>query len=288
MLSAAAVGGVPRHTAVRDAPDAPLQSTAQRGLHVQQDGTAIDRAQTSSEHFEGGGGGGGGVKSDILALPQQRSLHDIVAERLVAAIQAGEMKPGERLVEVTLASRMGVSRAPLREALKLLEAQGIVEARRGRGTFVRAISDAQIADMLAMRAMLEGFAARQCAARASDSELAVLAGLHRQLEFAHASGDRRMIRALDWRFHETVCQFSGNDYLLDSWRSLAKLLKVFGSDAEVAPEAEVAELHNHRAYLTALQSRNVERAEHVFRSTILSSGYESLGRTVPPSLAPFV
>lgn len=227
-------------------------------------------------------------KADCLALPQQRSLHDIVAERLVAAIQSGELKPGGRLIEVALATRMGVSRAPLREALKLLEAQGIVEARRGRGTFVRAVSPAQLADMLAMRAMLEGFAARQCATRASDSDMAGLATLHRQLEYAHADGDMTAADQLDWRFHETVCRMSGNDYLLESWRALAKLLKVFGRTSVAAAVPDQAELDNHRAYLTALQSRNAERAEHVFRSTILSGGFESLGRDVPASLAVYM
>lgn len=223
--------------------------------------------------------------SDSLSLPQQRSLHEIVAERLVAAIEKGELRPGERLVEVGLANRLGVSRAPLREALKLLEAQGMVESRRGRGTFVRAVTPEQIADMLAMRAMLEGFAARQCTARATDPDIARLTGLHRDLESAHSSGNLATARDLDWRFHECVCRLSGNAYLVESWLSLAMLLRVFGDAIAGRQELPRDAIDRHRAYLKVLQSRNADRAEHVFRSTILISGFGSLGRPVPESLS---
>src|SRR3712207_409844 len=70
---------------------------------------------------------------DRWTLPQQRSLPEIVAERVVEAIRAGDLKPGERIVENQLAKRLGVSRGPLREALKVLEANHLVENRRGRG-----------------------------------------------------------------------------------------------------------------------------------------------------------
>lgn len=224
-------------------------------------------------------------KSDSLALPQQRSLHEVVAERIVKAIQTGELKPGERLVEVGLANRLGISRAPLREALKLLEAQGMVESSRGRGTFVREVTPEQIADMLAMRAMLEGFAARQCAARASDPDIDALAGLHRDLVGAYEAGDATSARDLNWRFHEYVCRLSGNDYLLESWRSLTTLLRVFGDAIVGLCDMPRDAIERHRTYLAVLQSRNADRAEHVFRSTILISGFGSLGRPVPESLS---
>lgn len=244
--------------------------------------------QDGSDSGMSAGGHGFTGRADFLALPRQRSLHEIVAERLVSAIRDGELKPGNRLIEVTLATRMGVSRAPLREALKLLEAQGIVQSRRGRGTFVRAITPREIADMLALRAMLEGFAARQCALSASEGDIAGLADMHRQLEYAMAARDRSRAERLDWEFHERVCRLAGNDHLFEAWRNLARLLMVFGSSVERDPQAEERELDTHRRYLMALQSRDADGAERVFRATILLEGFNGLRREVPASLSHYV
>ena len=83
--------------------------------------------------------------SEAWALPPQRSLPEIVAERLVEAIRSGTLMPGERLVETALADKLKVSRGPLREALKALEANHLVESRRGRGTYVRAVTPEEVA-----------------------------------------------------------------------------------------------------------------------------------------------
>jgi DNA-binding GntR family transcriptional regulator len=224
----------------------------------------------------------------VLALPEQRSLHDVVAERLVAAIAAGELVPGERLVELKLAARLGISRAPLREALKQLEAKGLVESRRGRGTYVRDVSAADIEQMTMVRAMLEGLAARLCAAHANDSQLAELRHLHGRIELAYRQRDVDTWRRLDWDFHEMVCRFSGNGVLLASWRALSSQLRLFlVRNVEADTVGDVA-IGYHREYIAALLARDGDRAETAFRASILAFGFDRLGRDVPQTLAAYM
>jgi DNA-binding GntR family transcriptional regulator len=225
---------------------------------------------------------------DALTLPRPRALMEIVAERLVIAIQEGTLKPGERLVETQLAARLGVSRAPLREALKALEANGIVESRRGRGTYVREVTAEEVEHMLAVRALLEGLAARLYAVSATPAMIDQLAVLHARIEKAARAGETAEWRRLDWSFHEQICALSGNPFLLNAWRSLSNLVRMFllRHEAFLTNMEEV--LANHRAFLEAVRSRDPDRAEKVFRSTILRSGYARLGRPLPASLAVYV
>jgi DNA-binding GntR family transcriptional regulator len=225
---------------------------------------------------------------DTLALPRPPALTEIVAERLVTAIQDGTLKPGERLVEMQLAARLGVSRAPLREALKALEASGIVESRRGRGTYVREVTAEEAEHVLAVRAVLEGLAARLYAVSATPAMIEELAGLNERIEEAAGAGESAEWRRLDWSFHEQICVFSGNPFLLNAWRSLSNLVRIFLLRHEGYLTDMPAVLANHRAVLKAIRDRDPDRAEKLFRGTILRSGYARLARPIPATLAVYV
>jgi DNA-binding GntR family transcriptional regulator len=233
---------------------------------------------------------GQSVKSatDSWALPPQRSLPEIVAERLVEAIRAGTLKPGERLVETTLASKLQVSRGPLREALKALEANHLVESRRGRGTCVREVTSAEVAQMIAVRALLEGLAARLVATNATPSMIERLQRLHRRIEIAARSGETSEWRDLDWSFHELICVLSGNAFLLASWRSISNLIRIFLHQHSAYLNNVEGVLGNHATYIDAISKRDADRAESVFRTTILQSGFGGLGVDVPLSLEVYV
>jgi DNA-binding GntR family transcriptional regulator len=222
---------------------------------------------------------------DALALPRPPALTEIVAERLVLAIQEGALKPGERLVEMQLATRLGVSRAPLREALKALAVSGIVESRRGRGTYVREVTAEELEHVLAVRAVLEGLAARLYAVSATPAMIDELADLNERIEEAASAGETAEWRRLDWSFHEQICVFSGNPFLLSAWRSLSNLVRIFLLRHEAYLTDMQAVLANHRAVLKAIRERDPERAEKLFRGTVLRSGYARLARPIPASLA---
>jgi DNA-binding GntR family transcriptional regulator len=225
---------------------------------------------------------------DVLALPRPPALTEIVAERLVTAIQEGTLKPGERLVEAQLAARLGVSRGPLREALKLLEAGAIVESRRGRGTYVREVTAEEVEHVLVVRALLEGLAARLYTVSATPAMIDQLAELNNRIEKAARAGETAEWRRLDWSFHEQICVFSGNPFLLNAWRSLSNLVRIFLLRHEGFLADMPAVLASHRAVLEAIRGRDPDRAEKVFRGTILRSGYGRLGRPIPASLAVYL
>ncbi len=226
--------------------------------------------------------------NETWALPPQRSLPEIVAERLMEAIRSGTLKPGERLVETSLASRLQVSRGPLREALKALEANHLVESRRGRGTYVRAVKPDEVAQMVAVRAMLEGLAARLVAINATPAMVEQLERLHRRIEIAARAGETAEWRDLDWSFHELVCTYSRNAFLLASWRSISNLVRIYLHQHPSYVTNIESILNNHVSFMAAIASKNPDRAEAVFRTTILKTGFARIDMDVPPSLAVYV
>lgn len=225
---------------------------------------------------------------DPWALPPQRSLPEIVAERLVEAIRSGALRPGERLIETALASKLQVSRGPLREALKSLEANHLVESRRGRGTCVRAVSPDEVAQMIGVRAMLEGLAARLVASAATPAMIEQLQKLHRRIEMAARSGETEEWRDLDWSFHELICNYSGNAFLLASWRSISNLVRVYLHQHPGYLTNVESILGNHAAFLGAISAKDPDRAEAVFRTIILQTGFARLGREVPDYLKAYI
>lgn len=222
---------------------------------------------------------------DTWALPAQRSLPDILAERVIDAIRHGELKPGERIVEVQLAKKLGVSRGPLREALKMLEAAQVVESQRSRGTFVANISPAQISQMMVVRATLEGMAARLVVRTRSPQVIALLEETHGKLLAASQAGLADEMRTLVWLFHETVCRSAQNDFLLSAWSGISNLIRVFLRQ-HVAFEHDPARvISNQEKMLAVLREGSPDEAEAMFRNTILESSYRILKIDAPEGLA---
>lgn len=213
----------------------------------------------------------------IWALPARTSLPDFVTERFLDAMRAGVLAPGERIVEATLAKKLGVSRGPLREALKGLEADRLVERRANRGMFVAEVNLDRALQMIVMRAMLEGLAARLVAARITPEMAASLTEQHRLIEEAAAAGRTREWRDHDWRFHEMVCEAAGNEFLLRSWVSISNLIRLF-LHHHPAYERDAGDvLHNHHRMLEVLRGGDPDLADATFRTVIIRSGYRRLG-----------
>jgi DNA-binding GntR family transcriptional regulator len=222
--------------------------------------------------------------SNPWAMPPKRSLPEVVAERIVEAIRSGHLKPGERIVELTLSKELGVSRGPLREALKALQANHLVETR-ARGTYVRAVSDEDLVRMVLLRANLEGFAARFVACAMSPQVVETLTDLLRQGKAAADEGRTSDWRDLDWRFHETVVALADNSFLLSSWRAISNLVWLFLHTHAVFERDVPATLANHDKLFAALSSGDPDRAEHAFRSIILGSAFRRFGSPFPAALA---
>ena len=218
-------------------------------------------------------------------VPPRRALPEIVADRVVEAIRTGDLKPGERIVEATLAKRLGVSRGPLREALKVLEANHLVESHRGHGTRVVHIPPDEVLQMLVVRAVLEGLAARLVAARRTPAMVKTLTDLHHRITTAARAGRSQEWRDLDWQFHELICQLSGNDFLLRAWTSISTLVKLFLREHPGFEGKITAVLDNHARLLAALCEGTPDEADAIFRSVLLRSGHARLQTDIPPALA---
>lgn len=222
------------------------------------------------------------------AVPVQRSLVEHVAERISAAICAGALRSGQRLVETRLAEQLGVSRGPVREALRILETEGLVQTSKGRGTFVIQPSADEVEQMVMMRAILEGLAARLVTATASPATLERMRALHAQIIAAARSEDFATWRELNWRFHEFLCEASGNQLLLESWKGMRNLVRVYLHQTRAYETDFQRIIAHHEAFMRALQSGDADEAEQLFRSVLLERGYHAIGRPVPAPMQGYV
>jgi DNA-binding GntR family transcriptional regulator len=146
-----------------------------------------------------------------LATP--RSLAEDAADVIREQILAGGFRRGEHLVEARIARQLHVSRGPVREAFKLLRAEGLVDEEPRRGTFVVTLSAADVREVYDLRAAVEARAARRLAEARDPGAIAELRGLLDRIGQAAASGDRRAVSRNDLAFHEAICRLSGNSRL---------------------------------------------------------------------------
>lgn len=202
---------------------------------------------------------------------QTRSLRDHVHDRLREAIITGQLESGAKLNERALAAEMQISSSPLKEALRLLEAEGLVRTEPRRGTYV-AFSSRQAEEMTLARAALESIIARQAAKHGSDAELNGLSAIIEEMRAAVDTAPAAALIALNERFHDAIHDASGCDYLrrLQNAQRMydrAARLSVLGQDA--VRRASFAE---HEDIMRALLARDGDRAERLMRDHILGAG----------------
>lgn len=157
----------------------------------------------------------------------RRGLDEDIAERLREAILKGDLAQGERLTELGLADHWHVSQGTIRAALRTLQHEGLVESRPRRGTFVTQITEEDVLEIYTLRDSLEALASRLAAARRDVASQNALTGILAQMRRAVASGDRKQMLELDFRFHRTVVDMSGHKRLADMYATIAAQTKLF-------------------------------------------------------------
>jgi phosphonate utilization transcriptional regulator len=186
-----------------------------------------------------------------LALVQSTSLTRLVAESIEELILAGELAPGSRLNEVALAQRFGISRGPLREALRMLEESGLVRQEKNRGAHVRKIRLAEAADIYDVRAGLDATAGRLLAARITPAQLGVLREMTAAMRSVRPDQIERF-HELNLGFHDSIVAMTGNPVLLEQYRKLCKLLVLFRRRNLSAPMAIPRFAEEHSAIVDLL------------------------------------
>lgn len=194
------------------------------------------------------------------------SLHDEVAAQLRDRIFGGELLPGTFLDEARLAEQLQISRTPLREALKVLSAEGLVRHEPRRGSFVNEVTEQDLDEIFPVLALLEGRCAREAALHASDADLAQLEVLHDKLS-RHARAKRiNDYYAANFAIHEAIITLANNRWLALVIADLRKIVKLARLQQLHAPGRLEQSLSEHLAVFAALKARDPEGAEAAMRT----------------------
>ncbi|MCA2012795.1 GntR family transcriptional regulator [Cereibacter sphaeroides] len=183
--------------------------------------------------------------------------------RLVLEIRAGGLVPGDRLLEADLAKRLGISRTPVREAIRQLEADGLVVHVPRVGAAVRSLDPGEVTELYEMRGVLEGTAARLAARAASDVEIEELGAIN--AEMAAARGDPARLYELNRQFHAALLDAARNRYLARSVAGLQKTLYLLGPTTLEEDSRAVSAVDEHEGVLAALRQRDEQGAELAMR-----------------------
>jgi DNA-binding GntR family transcriptional regulator len=196
---------------------------------------------------------------------QQLPSNERVYRELKEAIISGQIPARSRLVELSLAAEYGVSRTPVREALKRLIAEELVAFDPPRGIVVKGIDQQEVEEVYTIREVLDGLAARLAAQRVTDVDLARLRSLMEVMERAAEHQEAQLMVQANIRFHQALIQAAGNERLASIQQSLIDSVRRFSAEAFRSYERDFEVLEEHRAIVDALARRDAEGAERMAR-----------------------
>ncbi len=203
----------------------------------------------------------------MRAVPN--SLHHDVASQLRGYIFDGHLKPGDFIDEVSLCELWAISRTPLREALKVLTAEGLVRHEPRRGCFVNEVTEQDLDEIFPVIALLEGRCAFEAAHRASDADLKALEVWHQRLNDHAQAGRIPDYYAANFAIHEAIIALAHNKWLAQAIADLRKILKLARLQQLHAPGRLVQSLAEHMAVFEALKARQPQAAESAMRDHLL-------------------
>ena len=196
----------------------------------------------------------------------QNSLHDEVAARLREEIFGGLLAPGAFIDEASVCERLQISRTPLREALKVLTAEGLLRHEPRRGCFVAEVTQRDLDEIFPVIALLEGRCAWEAARHASDADLAALETLHDRLAKQARAGRINDYYATNFAIHEAIIMLADNRWLAQAIGDLRKILKLARQQQLHAPGRLEQSLSEHLAMFAALKARDSDGAEAAMRT----------------------
>jgi DNA-binding GntR family transcriptional regulator len=204
-------------------------------------------------------------------------LSDQVKDYLLTAILAGEFPPGSRIIETRVARHLGVSQGPVREALRDLEALGLIDTTPYQGARVRQPHKAELLEAYDLRAMLESFGARLAIPRLSDADLLDLEGFVSAMQEAARAGDENEQARVDVAFHSRIVALSGNQVLQRLWRFLEPVSRTHIT--YILPGVDADRISGlHVPILAALRARDAVSAEQAIHDhfTVVGSMFDNL------------
>jgi DNA-binding GntR family transcriptional regulator len=204
--------------------------------------------------------------------PLTRNASSAATELIRQAIIDGRLPPGRRLKEEELARELGISRTPVREALLMLHAEGLVDAAPNRGAAVRSHSVKDLDDLYQLRAVLEGYATRRAATRLSDETIGGLrASCERFDGLLDALAEMTDLVQENLLFHQTILDHAGSERLTSMVRQVIELPLVYRSYVWYSPEQQRISAHYHRQIVRALEQRDADRAELIMKEHVFEA-----------------
>lgn len=203
-----------------------------------------------------------------------RPLYEDVAERLREQIFSHELAPGSWLDEQSLAATFGISRTPMREAIKVLASEGLVTSKMNKGSYVTEVDRGDLEQIFTVLSLLEGQAAKETAINATEAQLTQLDDLHHRLEKAAADRDIAQFFELNVKFHELIQEIAGNKWMNGVIDDLRKVLKLQRRDSLSRGGRLLSSLLEHREILQAILKRDPLAAELAMRKH-LARGLEA-------------
>ena len=204
-----------------------------------------------------------------------RPLYEDVADRLREQIFSKQLEPGSWLDEQSLANQFGISRTPMREAIKALASEGLVTMKLRRGAYVTEVNRADLEQIFTVISLLECQTAKESALKATEDELNLLDHLHHRLEKAAADRDIEQFFEINGKFHELIQQIAGNRWLNGVIDDLRKVLKLHRRDSLTSTGRLQSSLIEHREILRAILKRDEVAAEAAMRKHF-AHGLEAL------------
>lgn len=189
------------------------------------------------------------------------SLRGKVFSQLRKKILTGVYKPGESLVELRLSEELGVSRTPIREALRQLELEGLVQSIPNKGVIVKGVTDQDVEDIFTIRTMIEGLAARWAAEKITEDEIRELKEALELEEFYTIKNDAEHLMTYDSKFHDIIFRASKSRPLMHMLSTFHFYIQSARNNSFGTPGRPVKALDEHRAIFEAIQSKDADTAE---------------------------
>lgn len=212
------------------------------------------------------------LKEQRSSLPRGQQAYQYILE----AIQQQHLKPGDRLREADLATLIGLSRTPIREALSKLEAEGLIVNDPIRGMMVTELDYSMISELYIVREILEGAAARLAAQHASEVELTILKEVSANYE--NCEDDALALAAANRQFHDVIYRCAHNRYLLKTLNSLHDTMALLGETTLISPERRKNTNEEHAEILNAILKRDPDLAEQCMKQHIRAAQQVRLRR----------
>ncbi|MEQ8505213.1 MAG: GntR family transcriptional regulator [Rhodospirillales bacterium] len=193
------------------------------------------------------------------------SLHDTIVNRVRTMVYDGDLKPGEKVPERMLCETLGISRTPLREALKVLASEGVLELLPNRGARVASLTAEDVDEMFPVMGALEALAGELACANATEADLAELRALHYQMALHHTRGERAEYFAINQKIHEMIMRAAHNDLLVGMYEGLAGRIRRARYISSITPDRWKQAMAEHEDMLAAFEARDGARLAVVLR-----------------------